>query len=177
MAGGKNFVGQVSGKKPNGMGVYTWGNLVRHIGKFENGNPTNGSKMLRIDEDGSAYYGTLKNWLNDVGTYVPAFQYSKDASLSGTFATDGTLSSGQINWTSGEQYTGALNRAQATGQGKFVFSGNVYEGAWNRGKPNGSGVVTFVGGEKFTAYWSNGKGDGKFCDTANNCANWTFRLF
>jgi hypothetical protein len=37
MPGGKNFVGEVSGGKPNGKGVLTWGNLARHVGEFVNG--------------------------------------------------------------------------------------------------------------------------------------------
>ena len=39
MPGGKNYVGEVSGTPaaPNGLGVLTWGNLVRHVGWFKNG--------------------------------------------------------------------------------------------------------------------------------------------
>jgi hypothetical protein len=42
MPGGKNFVGETSGGKPNGKGVLTWGNLVRHVGDFVDGLPKAG---------------------------------------------------------------------------------------------------------------------------------------
>ena len=96
--GGKNFVGTVSGGKPNGKGVFTWGNLIRHVGLFKDGQPAAGESMARVEQDGALFLGTYKNWANDKGLYWPALSVTKDAMLAGKWNADGTLSSGAITW-------------------------------------------------------------------------------
>ena len=183
MAGGKNFVGFATATephKPNGWGVLTWGNTVKHVGKFNMGLPDEATPMYRFANDGSVFRGTTKNWLNNQGDFFPPLSVNAEAFYSGKFGADGDIQDGgSITWaSSGMKYTGPLvNGVPQGANGKLEYKGATYLGEMRQGMPGGAGKVTFAGGETFDAVWTQGQGTGKFCDTADACGDWTWRLF
>jgi len=185
MAGGKNFVGFATATephKPNGWGVLTWGNTVKHIGKFRMGLPWPLNPMYRFAQDGSVFHGKVKDWLNVEGDFIPPMSVTKDAIYSGKFGPDGNIRDGaSITWSSsGAKYKGPMVNGVPHGMNATLVVGSyTYVGEFRSGFAGGAGRVTFAGGETFDAVWTKGKGVGKFCNgmAVLKCGDWTFNLY
>lgn len=165
--GGKNFVGSVSGGKPNGLGVLTWGNSARHIGEFSNGNPKPNTNVMRIDKNGRAFIGKYKSWLYDVGLeyQVPGgnIVYKYSASWTADYKmNDGTCAIGYKN----ARFDGQCRSGDAasSGAGTMLWNDDLkFDGTWSNGSMS-SGTLSWGSGKSYTGAFSSGKphGQGKF---------------
>ncbi len=194
-ANGMYYEGDFVNGARHGDGKFSWstdGNYEgnwRYEGKFENDQPTVGTKYSPTRESGvKEYTGKFLN-LDAIDTSVAGsgyYVYPDGCTYrGGMISNDGLADSvifhgnGTFTWTNGDTFVGTYDNGAPVSGTKTFIDGNTYTGGFN-GAYNfdGKGKFTFANGMYYEGDFVNGvrHGDGKFSwsTDGNYEGNWRY---
>ena len=135
--GGDNYLGYLRNGRPEGRGVYVYGNGDRYEGEWRNGLPHGEGRFVLASD--ARYEGVWENGYIVRGS---------------TFYPDGTRYEGTFEAV---QYVGTdIVTSQPAGRGAFYFAnGNRFEGEFFVGQPFGQGTFIHTTGTRCSGYFFN----------------------
>ncbi len=182
---GQTFDGDWDRGNPNGKGTYVYVGGDRYTGSVKDGKRH--GQGTYVDKQRNTYDGgwneDMKHghgrwtWANG-GFWEGEFKDDKqiltgrmvvnasDTTMTGDFTlnptTGAVTGTGQVVWTNGDRYEGALINGIKQGNGKFIWkNGQQYAGDWDRGAPNGKGRINYENGDQYEGDVIDGEPDGQ----------------
>ncbi|NJK38686.1 MAG: MORN motif-containing protein [Oscillatoriales cyanobacterium SM2_3_0] len=181
---GANYIGSFVNGRPEGKGVYVYGNGDRYEGQFRNGLPNgqgvfifkNDARVVGVFKDGNISQGTVI--FPDGNRYVGQFEivelgsgsrssqpsgdgefiYTNGDRFKGSFFAGGPLGSGVFTRSNGARCQGQFFNQALDGRGNCTFpNGFRYEGEFRGGVPHGQGVIIDTSGKRFPGTFRDGK--------------------
>jgi hypothetical protein len=170
------YVGDMSGGKRNGKGVFTSANGERYDGEWRD-DKRNG-RGVATSPKGDRYEG---EWRDGTSNGKGVRSWPDGDRYEGEYHDGHEHGTGVYTFANGDRYEGEWREGMQHGQGVYTWaSGARYEGEWRGNKRNGTGVHTYANGDRYEGEWRDDRPHGfghAVIGGVHNVGNWVDGCF